>query len=117
MRGTNTLVAESSVPLALTVSVSDDTLSVSLSDGRTISVPLAWYPRLFHSNHRQRRNFRLVGRGQGIHWPDIEEDISVSGLIIGNPSRESRESFEAWLAKRRPIKKRKSRNRERASKE
>jgi hypothetical protein len=113
MRGTNTLVAEPSFPLAQTVSVSDETLSVSLSDGRTISVPLAWYPRLYHSTHRQRRNWRLIGLGQGIHWPDIEEDISVSGLIIGNPSRESNESFEAWLAKRKSIRKRKSKKRER----
>ena len=105
MRGINTSVADPSIPLALKVSVSDDTLSVSLSDGRTISVPLAWYPRLFHSNQRQRRNWRLIGRGQGIHWPDIEEDISVSGLILGYPSRESRESLEKWLAERKPARK------------
>jgi hypothetical protein len=107
MRGINTVVAEPSLPLAQTVSISDETLSVSLSDGRTISVPLAWYPRLFHSSRRQRRNWRLIGRGKGIHWPDVEEDISVSGLIFGNSSRESRESFQAWLAAKKPIRKRK----------
>jgi hypothetical protein len=107
MRGINSSVAELPVPLAQNVSVTDDTLTVNLTDGRTISVPLAWYPRLFHSNHRQRRNWRLIGRGQGIQWPGIEEDISVSGLIVGHPSRESRESFEKWLAKRKPSKKRK----------
>ncbi|MBW1700356.1 MAG: DUF2442 domain-containing protein [Deltaproteobacteria bacterium] len=82
---------EITVPYALDVSVSDDTLSVELSDGRTISVPLEWYPRLVHGSPAERNNWRLIGRGEGIHWPDLDEDISVEGLLAGKPSGESQE--------------------------
>jgi len=91
---------EITVPYALDVSVSDDTLSVELSDGRTISVPLEWYPRLVHGSPAERNNWRLIGRGEGIHWPDLDEDISVEGLLAGKPSGESQESFKKWLANR-----------------
>jgi hypothetical protein len=83
-----------------TLAVENDTLSVDLSDGRSISVPIAWFPRLFHSTEQERNNWRLIGRGQGIHWEDIDEDISIEGLIAGRPSGESQESFKKWLAKR-----------------
>jgi hypothetical protein len=88
------------VPNAETVTVTEDTLSVDLSDGRTISVPLSWYPRLLHASQKERRNWRLIGKGQGIHWKSIDEDISVEGLLAGKPSSESQPSFAAWLAAR-----------------
>jgi hypothetical protein len=96
----NTLAVENRIPEALDVLLTDDTLSVDLSDGRSISVPIAWFPRLFHSTEQERNNWRLIGRGQGIHWEDIDEDISIEGLIAGRPSGESQESFKKWLAKR-----------------
>lgn len=88
------------LPRATNVVVSDDTLTVDLSDGRTISVPLAWYPRLVHAADQERGKWRLIGRGEGIHWPDLDEDISVEGLLGGKPSGESQESFRRWLRDR-----------------
>src|SRR5437667_207267 len=79
------------------VALTDDTLTVDLSDGRSISVPLAWYPRLVHGFPEERRSWRLIGRGEGIHWPELDEDISVEGLIAGRPSGESQQSFANWL--------------------
>jgi hypothetical protein len=96
----NTLVVEIRIPEALNVLLTDDTLSVDLSDGRSISVPIAWFPRLLHSTEQERNNWRFIGKGQGIHWEDIDEDISIEGLIAGRPSGESQESFKKWLAKR-----------------
>lgn len=92
-----TLAIELHIPNAQTVTVTDDALTVDLSDGRTISVPLAWYPRLVHGNTAERQNWRLIGKGTGIHWEDLDEDISVENLILGNPSGESQESFKRWL--------------------
>ena len=63
-----------------------DTLSVRMKDGRTISVPLSWYPKLLHATAEQRRNWRIVGGGYGIHWPDIDEDLSTEGLLRGAPA-------------------------------
>jgi hypothetical protein len=96
----NTLAVEIRIPEALNVSLTDDTLSVDLSDGRSISVPIAWFPRLLHSTEQERNNWRLIGKGQGIHWEEIDEDISIKGLLTGRPSGESQESFKKWLAKR-----------------
>ena len=96
----NTLAVEIRVPEALNVSLTDDTLSVDLSDGRSISVPTAWFPRLLHSSEKERNNWRLIGKGHGIHWEDIDEDISIEGLLAGKPSGESQESFRKWLATR-----------------
>jgi len=90
------LTIESAAVFALDLIVTDDSLSVNLSDGRTISVPLAWYPRLLFSKKEERNNWQLIGRGEGIHWPDIDEDISVDNLILGKPSGESQKSFEKW---------------------
>ena len=95
----NTLAVEISVPEALNVLLTDDTLSVDLSDGRSISVPIAWFPRLLHSTEQERNNWRLIGKGQGIHWGDID-DISIEGLLAGRPSGESQESFNKWLNNR-----------------
>jgi len=83
-------LTEIAVPAATNVVVTDDTLTVDLSDGRTISVPLAWYPRLAHGTPEERSKWRLLGRGEGIHWPQLDDDISVEGLIAGRPSGESR---------------------------
>jgi len=97
---------EIAVPAAEDVTITDDTLSVELSDGRTLSVPLAWFPRLLHATKEERNNWRLIGQGQGIHWEGIDEDISVENLLAGKPSGESQASFKKWLAKRssRPTK-------------
>ena len=91
---------ESRVALATGVVVSEDTLSVELADGRTIAVPLAWYPRLTHATAQERNSWRLIANGQGIHWPALDEDISVGNLLAGQPSTESRSSFKKWLAGR-----------------
>lgn len=77
-------------PLAMSVDCSDDELRVMLTDGRKLSVPLAWFPRLAHATPAERSNYELVGDGQGIHWPSVDEDISVAGLLAGQPSVESR---------------------------
>lgn len=90
------------VPNAENVTVTEDTLSVDLSDGRTISVPLAWFPRLVHATPDERNNWRLIGTGQGIHWEAIDEDISVEGLLAGKPSGESQASLKKWLNQRSP---------------
>lgn len=76
------------------------TLRVDLSDGRSISIPLAWYPRLLRATPAERKRGRLIGRGLGIHWADLDEDISVEGLPAGKPSGESQASFGKWLAAR-----------------
>ncbi len=69
---------------------------MDLADGRTLAVPLAWYPRLLHATPAERANWRLIGNGQGIHWPDLDEDISVGNLLAGKPSGESQASFKLW---------------------
>jgi hypothetical protein len=89
------------IPDAVGVTVTDDTLSVELSDGRTIAVPLEWYPRLVHATLEERNRWRLIAHGHGIHWEDLDEDISVEGLIAGRPSAESQASLARWLAGRR----------------
>lgn len=83
------------------VETTDDTLFVDLSDGRSFSAPLAWYPRLWHGTESERANWRLIGRGEGIHWPELDEDISLEGLILGRPSNESQRSLQEWLDSRK----------------
>lgn len=82
------------------VVITDDSLTIHLNDGRSLSVPLAWYPRLLHGTPEERNNWRLIGKNEGIHWPDLDEDISVSNLLTGEPSGETKGSFEKWLEKR-----------------
>lgn len=82
------------------VAVTDKHLSVELSDGRTIVVPLSWYPRLERGTLEERNNWKLIGSSEGIRWPDLDEDISVENLLHGNPSGESNESFLRWLRNR-----------------
>ncbi|MBD3320020.1 MAG: DUF2442 domain-containing protein [Chitinivibrionales bacterium] len=76
------------IPETCSVSMSDDTLTVELKDGRTLSVPLSWYPRLLHATSQERNNRRLIDGGKKVHWKNIDEDISISCLIAGKPSQE-----------------------------
>ena len=73
---------------------------VELADGRSIAAPLAWYPRLLHGSDAERGNFRFIGGGEGIHWPDLDEDISIEGIVAGRPSGESQGSLQRWLDSR-----------------
>ena len=95
------MVNEMQVPSAKDLTVADDELTVELSDGRTVSVPLAWYPRLVDATANELAGWRLIGKGQGIHWQDLDEDIGVEGLLAGRPSGESQASFRRWIASRR----------------
>lgn len=92
-----TSTVEIQVPDAGNVTVTEDTLTVDLSDGRSISVPLAWFPRLVQATPEERNGWRLIGKGQGIHWEAVDEDISVEGLLAGRPSGESQASLKRWL--------------------
>src|SRR3970040_599314 len=96
----NTLAIEIRSIAALRVTVAEDALSVDLTDGRTVSVPLAWYPRLLHGTPKERNKWRLIGEGEGIHWPDLDEDISVESIVLGRRSGESQRSLKKWLEKR-----------------
>lgn len=91
---------ETPVARAETVTITDDTITAELSDGRSISVPLAWYPRLVHGFSSERSNWRLIGGGAGIHWPELDEDISVGNLLAGQASGESQKSLKRWLSQR-----------------
>jgi hypothetical protein len=88
---------ESETQVAAAITVTDDTLNVELSDGHSIAVPLEWYPRLLHATQAERNHLRLIGKGHGVHWEDIDEDISIEGLLTGKPSGESQASFKKWL--------------------
>ncbi len=88
------------IPVIQRVTVTDDTLSVDLSDGRTIAVPLAWYPRLLHGSIAERNDWRFIAGGNGIHWPQLDEDVSIKNLILGQLSGESQKSFQQWLSRR-----------------
>jgi hypothetical protein len=87
-------------PVAVNVSVSDDKLMIDLSDGRSIVIPLEWYPRLVHALPEERQNWRLLGEGYAIEWPDLDEHIGIEGLLAGRRSGESPKSIERWLAAR-----------------
>jgi hypothetical protein len=82
------------------VTVSDDSLAVDLVDGRTIIVPLVWYPRLWYGTPEERERFEIIGEGTLIHWPDLDEDLSISGLLAGRRSGESQQSLKRWLKER-----------------
>ena len=83
------------------VTASEEALIVDLADGRTITVPLAWFPRLAHGTAAERANWRLIGGGVGIHWPDLDEDISVESLLAGRRSGETQVSLRRWLDARK----------------
>jgi len=97
---TSSAIDETPVPVQH-LRVTSKTLEVVLRDGRTLSVPLEWYPRLAHGSRTERQRWRLIGEGIGIHWPDLDEDISIAGLLAGLPSGESPSSLKQWLASRR----------------
>lgn len=88
-------------PRVVKVTVTDDTLTVDLEDGRTVSVPIGWYPRLAHGTPAERDHFEISGAGYGIYWPDLDEDIGVDGLLLGKKSAESPASFQRWLEQRK----------------
>ena len=85
---------------AAEVHVTDDRLVVDLEDGRSMSLPLSWYPRLLHARSEERNNYELIGGGTGIHWPDLDEDLSVEDLLAGRRSQESQTSLQKWLESR-----------------
>lgn len=96
----NTLTTEIRIAKLQQVTTTEDSLTIDLSDGRTVSVPIGWYPRLLHGTPQERNNWRLIGEGEGIHWPDLDEDINVENLLAGKPSGESQRSFKNWLENR-----------------
>ncbi len=96
----NTSAIEIQEARAQRVEVKEDSLVVELVDGRTVIVPLAWYPRLWHGQERERARFEIIGDGHYIHWPDLDEDLSVVGILAGRRSGESAASLKAWLAAR-----------------
>lgn len=85
------------------VRVDDEFLNVELSDGRVVSAPIAWYPRLAHGTRKERNEWRLIAGGRGVHWPDLDEDISVENLLAGKPSGESQASLKRWLEQRQSL--------------
>lgn len=93
---------------AQSVRLDNEALTVDLVDGRTIIVPLVWFPRLWHGTSRERKHYEVVGDGVYIHWPDLDEDLTVAGLLAGRPSGESPQSLKKWLdarkAKQKPRK-------------
>ena len=97
-------MSTSTVDIPVTdIAITENNFTVSLADGRTITVPLEWFPRLVHASAAERENWRLIGQGEGLHWPDLDEDINIHDLLLGRRSAESRSSFERWLEKRRSI--------------
>ncbi len=97
----NSLAIEIQEPSAQNLTISEDSLTVDLVDGRTIIVPLSWYPRLWHGTREERNNIEIIGNGTLLHWPDLDEDLSVSGILAGRRSGESQQSLKKWLEKRR----------------
>lgn len=97
----NSLVIEVKEARAQLVAVSEDSLIVDLVDGRTIIAPLVWYPRLWYGTPEERNHFEIIGDGAIIHWPDLDEDLSVAGLLAGRRSGESQSSLTRWLEERR----------------
>ena len=82
-------------PTAVEVSVSDAALRVVMADGRELSVPLVWFPRLLNATPTQRSHWRFIGRGEGIHWPDVDEDLDTEGLLLGQRAPQSRHLISA----------------------
>ena len=89
-------------PVVTDVRVTDEKLIVDLNDGRSLVVPLKWYPRLVHGSAQERQNWQLLGDGYAIEWPDLDEHIGIEGLLAGRRSGESQVSLERWLASRSP---------------
>ena len=103
----STSMETNEIPTALDVRVTSQRLTVELRDGRTVSVPVEWYPRLANATARERQRWELIGPGVGIHWPAVDEDISVDALLRGLPSSESAASLRRWLdSRQRPANRR-----------
>lgn len=100
MNGMHSVTPVQTLIKITSVAVTDDTLSVDLEDGRSIAIPIGWYPRLAYGTPEERANFQISGAGYGIHWPDLDEDIGVEGILLGKKSNESQASFERWLLRR-----------------
>lgn len=98
-----TSMAETRGTSAVRARVLNDAVVVELRDGRTVTAPLTWYPRLLHGTARERRNWRLIGGGAGIHWPALDEDLSVESILAGKPSAESQASLKKWLTSRKAL--------------
>ena len=96
----NTLEIEIQEARAQDVRVDDNILAVDLTDGRTIITPLAWYPRLLHGTPQERANFEIIGDGKYLHWPDLDEDLTIAGILAGRQSGESAKSLKKWLDSR-----------------
>lgn len=96
----NTLVGEIERARAQSVKITEDMLIIELTDGRVISVPLTWYPRLWYGTSGERADFEIIGDGEYIHWRELDEDLSVSGILAGRRSMENPESLKKWLAER-----------------
>ena len=99
--GMTTLVIDEWSLRAVRAQLTDEALVVDLADGRSVSVPLVWYPRLLRASMKERQQFRLIGSGEGIHWELLDEDVSVEGIVAGRRSMESAESFRRWLEDRK----------------
>ena len=100
MNGIDSAALAINIVRIVRVSITDDTLSADLEDGRSISTPIGWYPRLAYGTPTERANFQISSAGYGIHWPDLDEDLGVEGLLLGKKSTESQSSFEQWLQRR-----------------
>jgi len=92
-----TLASEIRIARTQNVKFTEDELVIELEDGRTVSVPLAWYPRLLHGTPKERLGWRLIGKGEGIHWEALDEDISTEQVLAGIASGESQRSLKKWL--------------------
>lgn len=101
----SSLVVEVQEARAQSVALTDDALTVDLVDGRTIIVPLVWFPRLWHGTPQERKNFEIFGDGAYLHWPELDEDLTVAGLLAGRRSGESPRSLSRWLNSRSTVKK------------
>ena len=87
-------------PLATQIDVTEEKLVIELADGRSLIIPLSWYPRLLNASHQERQNWQLLGDGYAIEWIDLDEHIGIEGLLAGKRSGESHKSFARWLATR-----------------
>ena len=96
----NSLAIETQEPRAQAITINEDSLSVDLMDGRTIIAPLIWYPRLWYGTTEERDNFEIIGDGALIHWHDLDEDLSVGGILAGRRSGESQKSLKKWIEER-----------------
>lgn len=97
----SSFMIDSEIANAVDLTISDATFTVSLDEGSVLSTPISWYPRVLHGTGQERNNYRFIGNGSGIHWPDLDEDISVQSLIPGHHSQESQKSLEKWLKSRK----------------